>query len=58
MEELEQALEEYRTAFGESFPMFPFSGTEPAEIISIIQKCIAENKNPYEAGFLNPDTIY
>ena len=58
MEELEEALQLYEIFFGESFPMFPFSGTEPIEIVSIIEYRIAEKKNPYELGILNPDAIY
>ena len=58
MEELEKALQLYKDCFGESFPMFPFSGTEPAEIISTIQKCIEARKDVYQMGFLNLGTIY
>lgn len=60
MKELDEALNRYEKKFDDSFPMFAMSGTEAKEVIKIINRCIDENKDVYDLGYLtlDGDTIY
>lgn len=60
MKELDDALELYEKTFDDSFPMFSMSGTPLKEVIQIINRCVDENKDVYDLGYLtlDSDTIY
>lgn len=60
MEELNDALKLYEKTFDDSFPMFSMSGSPPKEVIEIINKCVKENKDVYDLGYLtlDNDTLY
>lgn len=55
MNELDTALELYEKTFDDSFPMFSMMGTPPNEVVEIINKCISENKDVYDMGYLSLD---
>lgn len=56
--ELDIALDKYYEKFKDSFPTFPLRKLTPEEIINIINECIDKNKNVYELGYLNVESIY
>lgn len=61
MDELDKALKLYEQTFGEAFPMFPMRTTTTTnEVVDIINKCIDNNKDVYDMGYLslNADVIY
>ena len=60
MDELDKALELYEKTFNDSFPMFSMSGKPQKEVIQIINRCIEENKDVYDLGYLSldGDTLY
>lgn len=60
MTELDTARKLYEKKFDDSFPMIPMIGTAPDEIVKIIHKCISENKDVYDMGYLSldDDVIY
>lgn len=45
MSEFDKALETYEQTFDDSFPMSAMACTSPDEIVSIISKCVSENKD-------------
>ena len=50
---LDEKLEQYLEAFGESFPMIPLAwGRTEKETISLIDECIQLGKNAYERGLV------
>ncbi len=55
---IDKALEQYEKTFDDSFPMFTFMGTSESDVIEMINKCISENKDVYEMGYLSLDTVY
>ena len=55
-EKLIKALEDYENKFKDGFPTVPLlSKYEESEIIDMISKCIAENKDVYDMGYLELD---
>ncbi len=55
-EELHEAQDKYYNVFGGNFPMFQLGRSrEPEEVIKIIDRCIRENKDVYELGYLSLD---
>lgn len=58
MSEFDKTLEAYEQAFDDSFPMSAMACTSPDEIVSIISKCISENKDVYDMGYLSIDGTY
>ena len=58
MSEFDKALETYEQTFDDSFPMSAMVCTSPDEIVSIISKCVSENKDVYDMGYLSIDGIY
>ena len=55
---IDKALEQYEKTFDDSFPMFTFMCTSESDVIEMINKCISENKDVYEMGYLSLDTVY
>lgn len=56
MNDLEKKMQKYTQVFGEAFPMIPLGwGRSDAEIIAIIDKCLKENKDVYELGYVEDD---
>lgn len=54
---VDEYLQKYVDTFGEGFPMYQLGRTRSDdEIISIIQKCLIQNKSAYEFGFVTDDT--
>lgn len=53
---IDDYLQKYVDTFGEGFPMYQLgrSRTEE-EIISIIEKCLNENKDAYTLGLVTDD---
>ena len=47
MDNLENALNEYRERFDENFPVMLFRSTPEDELIQTVRKCLAEGK-PFE----------
>lgn len=60
MNELDRALNLYEKIFDDSFPMFTMMGKPQNEVVEIINKCIFENKDVYDLGYLslNEDIVY
>lgn len=61
MNELDTALELYEKTFDDSFPTIPLlMEKSDEEVVEIINKCISENKNVYDMGYLTLDinTVY
>ena len=61
MNELEKKMQAYAQVFDDGFPMVPLGwGRSDAEIIEIIDRCLKENKDVYELGYIenNPDIDY
>lgn len=54
------AIELYEKKFNTSFPTIPllWGNRSDEEVIEMIDKCIAENKDVYEMGYLSLDIIY
>lgn len=57
-EQVLDALNRYYDAFDDSFPMAAMSGAEEDEVIKIIDRCISEEKDVYDLGYLSEDEIY
>ncbi|MDR1773337.1 MAG: hypothetical protein LBR30_00450 [Clostridioides sp.] len=56
MKEIDTALDLYYEIFDDSFPSIPLRWTySDEEVIEIIKKCIAENKDVYDMGYLTLD---
>lgn len=55
MKELIEALKKYEEMFEDDFPTFSMSGLEEGEMLKIINKCITEEKDVYELGYLTLD---
>lgn len=58
---MEMYLEEYFKEFGEAFPMIPIAwGRTEEEIVQIIKRCIKEQKDVYELGYVteSEDVMY
>lgn len=58
---MEMYLEEYFNEFGEAFPMIPLAwGRTEEEIVKIIKRCIKEQKDVYELGYVteSEDVMY
>lgn len=55
MNEFEKALELYEKTFDDIFPMFSMMGKPKDEVIEIINKCVSENKDVYDMGYLSLD---
>lgn len=54
--ELNKALDLYRETFKDSFPTIPLAqGRTEDEIVQIIHRCVKENKDVYELGYLTFD---
>lgn len=58
MEKLDKALELYERTFDDSFPTSAMITTPPYEVINIIEKCVSENKDVYDMGYLSLDDVY
>jgi hypothetical protein len=61
MNELDKKMQEYARQFDDGFPMIPLGwGRSETEIIEIIDKCLKENKDVYELGYIenNSDIDY
>lgn len=61
MDKLEEKMNQYEDAFGESFPTYPLMLTRTDdEIIAIIDRCLDAGKDVYEMGILkdDPDVKY
>lgn len=54
-EKLEGKLKEYCKVFGDRFPMIPLGHRGEAEVIKIIDDCIAKKKDVYDSGYLSLD---
>ena len=53
---IDEYLQKYVDAFGEGFPMYQLGRTRTdEEIISIIEKCLSENKTAYDLGLVTDD---
>lgn len=53
------AIELYEKKFNTTFPTIPLLTTHSDEkIIEMLDKCIVENKDVYEMGYLSEDLIY
>ena len=51
--EIDRALDAYYDRFGESFPSNPLHcGRSDEEVIGMIDRCLAEDKDVYEMGVL------
>lgn len=49
-------FEEYAKRFGDGFPMIPVGfGRTEEEIEKIIKRCLDENKDAYELGYVKDD---
>lgn len=58
-QELLNALNQYENFFGNGFPTIPLMrGRTEKEIIAIIERCIEEEKDVYELGYVNLDDDY
>lgn len=56
MTELDVALELYEKTFDDSFPTIPLLMENSDEkVVGIINKCISENKDVYDMGYLSLD---
>ncbi|MEG2322808.1 MAG: hypothetical protein RSB80_00460 [Anaerovoracaceae bacterium] len=54
---LNAALELYEKAFDDSFPTIPLLMENSDEkVVEIINKCISENKDVYDMGYLSLDS--
>ena len=61
MAELNTKLQEYAIKFGDGFPMIPVGmGRSDEEIIEIVDRCLKENKDVYDLGYVddNPEIYY
>lgn len=59
MTKLDELLELYEMKFDASFPTFPLlMEKSDEEVIDIINKCVDENKDVYDMGYLSLDLIY
>ncbi len=54
---LEKALAAYKAKFGDEFPTFPYRTSGESDMIEIIRKCIKNNRDVYDSGFLELDDI-
>ena len=51
-----ELFEEYAKRFGDGFPMIPVGfGRTEEEIKKIIKRCLDENKDAYELGYVKDD---
>lgn len=56
MTKLDRKLIEYAERFDDGFPMYQVGrGRTEDEIVSIIVKCLEENKDAYELGYCEDD---
>lgn len=55
MSDLELKMNEYEKTFGESFPSFNFTDRSPEDIVKIIDRCMDEEKDVYELGYISED---
>lgn len=52
------AVDEYNARFKDGFPTIPLLDRDGDEVLSIIHDCLTNNKDVYEAGYLeHPDTL-
>lgn len=58
MNKLDKAQGLYEKKFNDMFPTFPFMGTDPDELLAMINKCIEAGKDAYDMGYVSLDTIY
>ena len=61
MTELDTALKLYEKTFDDSFPTIPLlMDNSDEKVVEIINKCISENKDVYDMGYLTLDrnTVY
>lgn len=59
MNKLDEALELYEKKFDDSFPTIPLLlQKSDEEVIEIINKCINEDKDVYDMGYLSLDLNY
>lgn len=54
-EKLNKALDDYAKTFCDGFPMFQMSSEPPERIVEIIGRCIKNNKDVYNSGYLSLD---
>ncbi len=54
-EDLDEALDKYFDVFEGNFPMFQLGKGSYENTIKIIDRCIRENKDVYELGYLSLD---
>jgi len=57
-EQILNALNRYYDTFDDSFPMAAMSGVGENEVIEIIDRCVSENKDVYDLGYLSLDGTY
>ena len=55
---LDEAQKLYEKKFNDVFPTFSFMGTEPDELIQMINECIAADKDAYDIGYVSLDAMY
>lgn len=56
MTELDAALKLYEQIFDDSFPTIPLlMDNSDEKVVEIINKCISENKDVYDMGYLSLD---
>ena len=58
MKRLDKAQKLYEKKFNDVFPTFSFMGTEPDELIQMINECVAAEKEAYDIGYISLDAIY
>ena len=53
---IDEYLKKYAERFGDRFPMYQLGRTRSdAEIVSIIKRCLSENKSAYDLGLVDDD---
>ena len=57
-DDIDKLQDKYHDKFDDSFPTAPFMGKTLDEIADMINKCLSENKDAYEIGFLSEEDIY
>jgi hypothetical protein len=56
---LEQKMKEYTKRFNDGFPTIPLAWSRSdAELIKIIDECLAKGKDVYELGYVEDEIIY
>ncbi len=57
MKAFDKALLLYEEKFNDIFPMFSMQCTPENEVIDIINKCIKNNKDVYDMGYLTLEDV-